>query len=298
MLLVLVGIIPLLIFNFGYQYVEYRTDVVATGTRTLALARAMSQLIEGELNARVLALQTLANDRALYDNDVEAFRRRAQIFVDRQFPGANIVLLRPDGQMVMNLRMRGVPLPVRPDLGSLQQVLTTGTPAVSNLFPGARTSRPILAIDVPVMADDGSIRYVLAMNPSLDTFDAIIRRQHFPESWVVSVFDRKAVIAARFPNAIKFVGHEASASLLQPLQTQDEGIVDTTSLEGTDLQSAFSHGEQFGWAVAIGIPHHELTGPVISNAVKTFGAGCAMLVMGLGFAHFAARRIAGPINSL
>ena len=74
MLLVLVGIIRLLIFNFGYQNLEYRSDVVATGTRTLALARTMSQLIEGELNARVLALQTLASDRALYDNDVEAFR--------------------------------------------------------------------------------------------------------------------------------------------------------------------------------------------------------------------------------
>jgi len=298
MLLVLVGIVPLLIFNFGYQYIEYRSDVAATGTRTLALARTMSQLIEGELNARVLALQTLASDRALHDNDVEAFRQRAQIFVDGQFPGANIVLLRPDGQMIMNLRMRGVALPVRPDLGSIRQVLTTGAPSVSNLFEGARTARLVLAIDVPVKADDGSIRYVLTMNPSLDIFDAIIRRQHFPESWVVSVFDRKAVIAARFPNAIKFVGHEASSTLFQPLQTRDEGILDTTSLEGANLQTAFSHGDQFGWAVAIGIPHHELTGPVISSAVKTFGAGCMMLVIGLALAHFASRSIAGSINSL
>ena len=292
MLLALVGVIPLLIFDFGNQYLAYRSDVAATGTRTLALARMMSQLVEGELSGRILALQTLANDRALQDNDVEAFRQRAQIFVDKQFPGANIVLLRPDGQMVMNLRIRQGPLPIRPDLSSIQQVIATGAPAVSNLFQGARTARLVLAIDVPVKAEDGSVRYVLAMNPNLDMFEAIIKRQHFPESWVVSVFDRKAVIAARFPNAIKFVGHEASATLLQPLQTQDLGIVDTTSLEGTDLQSAFSHGDQFGWAVAIGIPHHELIASVVSHAVKTFWVGCAMLMIGLGLAHFAARRIA------
>jgi hypothetical protein len=154
-----------------------------------------------------------------------------------------------------------------------------------------------LGIDVPVKVEDGSIRYILTMNPSLDTFDRIIQRQHFPESWVISVFDRKAVIAARVPNAFKFVGHEASPDLLQALHTHDEGIIDSTSLEGTDLQSVFSHGEQFGWAVAIGIPRNEITGPVISGAIKTFAAGCAMLLIGLALAHFVARSIAGPINA-
>lgn len=296
MLLIAVGVVPLLLFNVGYQYFQYRADVATTGSRTLALAHTMSQLIEEELQARILVMQSLASAEAVRDWDVEDLRRRAQAVVDQQFPEANIVLVRPDGQVLMNLRIPpDAPLPVRPALDSIRQVLATGNPAVSNLFTGARTGRPVIAIDVPVKGNDGSIRYILSMNPRLDAFDDVIRNQHFPADWVVSIFDRKGINVARYPNSVKFIGHPASASLLGTLQSQDEGIIETTSLENIRLLSAFSHGERFGWSVAIGVPRAEVVGPVITGALKTLLAGFAVLVIGLLLALYVAKGITAPV---
>ena len=56
LLLVIASVMPLLAFNLGSQYLQYRTAVTATGRQTLELARTMSQVVEQELTARMVAL--------------------------------------------------------------------------------------------------------------------------------------------------------------------------------------------------------------------------------------------------
>src|SRR6266851_4094604 len=298
-LLVVASVVPLLAFSLGNQYLEYREEVANTGNQTLALARSISLLIEDELQARIAALQTLTVSRRLQAGDLDGFRRQAETVVAQQFPGANILLLKEDGQQVMNTILpAGAPLPVRPNLESTRQVFATGRPAVSNLYQGAVGPRPVVAIDVPVKGPDGSVAYVLSLNPRLAVFADAIRRQDLPATWVVSVFDRHGVNIARVPNADRFVGHEASPSLFGPLQAAREGILETTSLEGIPLLTVFSHTEPFGWAVAIGVPRAELTGPALSTALRTLATGGGLFAVGLALALYAARRIAGPIESL
>ena len=298
-LLVVASVVPLLAFSLGNQYLEYREEVANTGNQTLALARSISLLIEDELQARIAALQTLTVSRRLQAGDLDGFRRQAETVVAQQFPGANILLLKEDGQQVMNTILpAGAPLPVRPNLESTRQVFATGRPAVSNLYQGAVGPRAVVAIDVPVKGPDGSVAYVLSLNPRLAVFADAIRRQDLPATWVVSVFDRHGVNIARVPNADRFVGHEASPSLFGPLQAEREGILETTSLEGIPLLTVFSHTAPFGWAVAIGVPRAELTGPAFSTALRTLAIGGGLFAVGLALALYAARRIAGPIESL
>jgi len=45
-LLVVASVVPLLGFALGYQYVEYRTDIAATGDQILTLARSMTQVVD------------------------------------------------------------------------------------------------------------------------------------------------------------------------------------------------------------------------------------------------------------
>jgi HAMP domain-containing protein len=156
----------------------------------------------------------------------------------------------------------------------------------------------VVAIDVPVETSDGTVVYVLSLHPDLDVFAEIIRHQHLPQTWIASVIDSRGVNIARFPHPEAFVGHQASPSFLGPLLAKREGIVESTSLEGIRLLSAFSHGEKFGWAVGIGVSREELTGPVASQARNTLAAGAALLAIALALALYAARGIAGPIESL
>ena len=72
-LLVVASVVPLLGFALGYQYVEYRTDIAATGDQILTLARSMTQVVDALLQARISALETLATSSALEPTTSIAF---------------------------------------------------------------------------------------------------------------------------------------------------------------------------------------------------------------------------------
>jgi signal transduction histidine kinase/ActR/RegA family two-component response regulator len=299
LLLVVASVMPLLAFSLGSQYLQYRQAVDSTGQRTLELARSMTQVVEQELQARMVALQVLALSPALRGDDIAGFREQAQAVIAQQFPGSNLILLREDGQQLMNtLLPPQASLPVRPNLESLRQVFATAAPAVSDLYMGAIGPRLVVAIDVPVKRDDGSVAYVLSTNPVLEDFAAIIRRQQLRAGWLVSVFDRHGINVARTPNSERFVGLPASADMLGHLLAEREAKFENVSREGIELVSAFSHSARFGWGVAVGVPRAELTAPAVSAATRTLAAGAILLALSLIMALLVARQITGPIAAL
>lgn len=299
-LLVVAGVLPLLVFSLWRQYLEYQADIASTGRQTLELARSLSLRVEQELRAHIAILQVLALSPALKTGDFDSFRTQAEALAAQQFPGSNILLLRADGQQLMNTAVPlGAPLPVRQHMETLREVFATGRPAVSNLYYGIVVRRPVVSIEVPVKGDDGQVVYSLSVNPPLETFAEVIRRQRSPESWVMSVFDGQGVNVARAIHPEQFIGRKAGAQLLVRLLAEHEGIIDGgTSREGIPVVAAFSHTPSFGWAVAIGVPRVELTAPAFNATMRTLAAGGAMLAISLALALFAARQIAGPIAVL
>jgi PAS domain S-box-containing protein len=298
-LLVMACVTPLVGFSLGQNYLNYRDNVAMTGERTRELARSMSLQVDQELQARIAVLQSMAVSSSLQAGDLERVRAQAETVVAEQFPDSNILLLKEDGEQVMNTFVpAGAPIPPRPSLESTRQVFATGRPAVSNLFQGAVRARPVVAIDVPVKGPDGTVIQVLSLSPNLGAFGDSIRRQHLPAQWVIAVFDRRGVIIARIPAGDSFIGHEAALSLHGPLQAERDGIVESTSLEGIPLLTAFSDAGRFGWKVAIGVPRGELTAPALSAALRTLAVGGGLLLVSLALALYAARRIGGPIESL
>src|SRR5262249_55810449 len=116
----------------------------------VATARALMLALDRYLAAGQTAVEVLAKSRELETDDFAAFHQRASELI-RQLPGNNIVLRDEYGQQLVNtLRPFGDPLPRDPDDGAFVQVLTTGKPAVSNLFFGPVAKRFLFAIEVPV----------------------------------------------------------------------------------------------------------------------------------------------------
>jgi signal transduction histidine kinase len=299
LLLVVACVLPLLGFSLVGQYLQYRQAVDATGRQTLELVRSMSVVVEQELRTRMVALEVLALAPALQHNDITAFRMEAEAVIDQQFPGSNLIILREDGQQLMNtLLPLGAPLPVRPDMTSARHVFATGQPTVSNFYIGAIGPRPVVAIDVPVKRDDGSVMYVLSTNPQLEDFADIIRRQQLPTTWIASIFDRRGVNVARTPNPERFIGQRAGPELLPRLLVEPEGVLESTSREGIPLVSAFSHSPRFGWAVAVGVPRADVVAPALTAATHTLAVGAILLAGALALAALLARQITGPIATL
>jgi two-component sensor histidine kinase len=284
--------LPLIVFAAAIVFMNYQADRKEASTRILEVTRSMMLVVDRELHSTVAALRVLALSLALQRDDLKAFRQQVESFL-RDYPeGANLVVADRSGQQVLNMAVpEGAPLPMRVNLQALKDVLDTARPVVTNLFVGAVLQRPLIAVDVPVMRN-GQVAYVLSFNPPLDVFTDIIRRQQPTPGWVVSVFDRAGVNVARTPNPERFVGQRASPSLYPALMAKSEGLLETVSLEGTPLLSAFSRSSSTGWSVAIGVPRRTLAEPLWRSLGLTIGTGLVFLFTGLAFALRMASRIA------
>ncbi|TDH64143.1 hypothetical protein E2C06_01990 [Dankookia rubra] len=299
-LLVLASVLPLVGYNLVGGYAAYRVDRDHAAREALDLARSLARSVESELRARIAVLEVLALSRTLAAGDLAGFRTEAEAVVARQTPGANILLLREDGQQLMNTIVPpGVPLPARQYLDNQRRVFATGGALVSNVFVGMVQQRPLLGVDVPVRRADGSVGLILALNPTLDAFEPLLRRDRASSGWILSIFDRVGARVARVPDGARLVGTPVDAALLRAWGTGDaEGSLETAAAEGRPFLTAFSRVPGIGWGVAVAIPLAELTRPAVRSAVTSLAVGLAFLVLGLGLAHLVARGISRPILAL
>jgi PAS domain S-box-containing protein len=298
-LLVVASILPLTSFTLVRRYLDYREAVENAGQKTLELTRGLAIAIGKDLQARIAVLEVMARSRSLQEGNLDAFRIQAETVMSDQFPGSNILLLRENGQQVMNTRLPpGTPLPARRNLQSLRQVFATGRPAVSDVFEGVVAQLPLISIDVPVKRLDGTVAYVLSLNPPFDAFADTIRRQRLPDGWIASVVDRQGVAVARNRDPERHVGQKVVPALLERLTAEPEGVLITTSREGIEVVSAFSHVQPYGWAVATGLPFSDLTGPAIDAVLRVLGVAGAALLISLILAGIVARQVTGPMLTL
>ncbi|MEJ0070955.1 MAG: hypothetical protein WDO24_21990 [Pseudomonadota bacterium] len=189
-------------------------------------------------------------------------------------------------------------MPIRQNLETLKRVFETGLPAVSDLYPGAGVGHLVVGIEVPVKRADGTVSFVLTLSPSLDMFETAIRRQQPPISMIIAVLDREGAIVARIPNPKQFVGQHPLPRFMAQFNREREGVLEATSLEQTSVVTAFSHGERFGWSVAIGVPKADLIEPALQSVERTLAAAGVVLGLSVILALVLARQITRPIGLL
>ncbi len=297
-LLVLAGVLPLLCYNLANVYLDYRQARERTSRQSLELARGLALAVEGELKARIAALEVLALANSLARGDLATFRAQAQAVVALQQPGANILLLRTDGQQLVNTAVSAeVPLPRRVALENLQRVLATGRPAVSDLYPGLVVRRPVVAIEVPVRGPAGGIDMVLAMNPGLAAFEDVIRRQRPEGGWTISLVDRAGNRIARVPDGERMIGQPISANFRQSW-TAEEGSIELIGADGVAVLGGYRRLPEAGWTVAVSLARDQLSGPALRAGGLALAVGLGLLGFGLLLANWVARGITGPIAAL
>ncbi|MBL6080892.1 hypothetical protein JMJ56_23030 [Belnapia sp. T18] len=297
---------PLVALNLALVHIGYRNARAQASGQALNVARGLALALEGELRGRTLALEVLANSRALAGGDLDTFRIQAEALVARQAPGADILLLRADGQQLMNTAApRGVPLPARTHLVNQRRVLETQRPATSDLYFGLVVRRPVVAIDVPVPGpvaglDGAASGLILSLNPPLDAFDALIRRQQPGVDWIIAVIDRAGVRVARLPDPERFVGQKVTPELLERWGAgAAEEVMDAVSPDGERVISAVVRlPEPFGWGVAVAVPEAELTRPAVRTALALLAGELAVLALGILLARRIALGVLRPVTEL
>jgi PAS domain S-box-containing protein len=282
----------LLLWQFSQaERVRYQTDA-------LELSQRISAAIDRELTGLTAALEALATSPALQPGgDLAAFDAQARAVLRTR--GSFIAMRDRTGQQVINTsRPFGAPLPVSSDpvlLETDRQVFETGQPVISDLYTGAATRLQLVLIDGPVLRN-GAVAF--ALNIALDParLADVLVASASPD-WTVAIIDRRDRIIARSRQHERFIGSEATPSL-RASSTGNGGTWIGTTLEGTEVFSAYTRSPLSGWRIAVGIPASVIQAPL--RRLTWVLAGSTLVVLGLSIAAaaWASRGIASPLRQL
>ncbi|MCW2239636.1 sensor histidine kinase [Azospirillum canadense] len=297
MLLVLACALPLAAFAgvLSYQFVQAQSRILQDQVRERV--DALSQAVDRYISETEVSLEVLATSPALQQGDLRSFH--AQIMEAVKKRGVGIVLLDTTGQQLVTTNLAfGEPLPRRTDLETLNRVVATGRPQISDLTIAAVQQRPILSVEVPVFVV-GRLTYVLAMGITPEALGKVIRSQNFPPEWTVAVRDRKGIIAARSRDAARFIGQPGNPRMTEPsARADEEAWYEAVDLEGRAVYGNFVRSTLTGWSVVVGVPRETVVTPFRSLAGLVAAAAAGVLLVGLLLAARVARGITRPLYRL
>src|SRR6266851_4815771 len=141
--------------------------------------------VDREIRSVQVSLQILASSPSLQQGDMEAFA--SQIREALKVQGLAIGLHDATAEELVSTTRPYGELPARKtNRETVDRVVSTGKPHISNLFTGTVLQRPILTVGVPVFRDDKVI-YVLTMALDPAHLSAVLRDQNIPFDWTAGV---------------------------------------------------------------------------------------------------------------
>lgn len=296
-ILVLACVIPmataagLLLADF---YQRGRQQVINS---TMTRAQATAAALDREFDNGMAALQALATSRQLRDGDLAGFHDRAsEALVNLH--ADSLVLVGLDGSLLMSTRRPfGTPLPKLPRTPLLKQILATGQPGVSALFPGPLAGQLIYTVGVPVRRD-GEIALTLNATATPAQLDALLKTQQLPGTWRAGIIDSKGKIAVRSHDTARYLGQPVTPALAAHMAQASEGGFESLTLDGIAVYTVYSTAPRSKWVVAMGIPLDELTAGLRRALAWLVCGTLAALVLGLALAWRMSRAVAGSVQAL
>ncbi|MFT3857567.1 MAG: sensor histidine kinase [Aquabacterium sp.] len=263
-----------------------------------ALARAVAANLDRDLASVESGLRVLATSGALATADLPAFDAQARMALPHQHI-TNYVLIDADGRQRLNtLRPMGSPLPAQGGPPELRRVFDEDRSVLTDLFTGPVTGQPILAMAVPVRRK-GQTLYSLGAGLAPRRVAGLLQAHNLPSEWIAAVLDSKGRIVARNRDMDRFLGKSAVPALVNAAHAHREGVVETVTLEGIPVITAYSRSDLFDWSVGVGIPQAALTRELKHAMLVLVGATAVAFALALLLTWWlAVHRIVAPADRL
>lgn len=282
---------------FFHMYQDGRARLEKT---TIETARALVQVVDGELMRAQAIAQALSTSDRLARGDLAGFHRQASAVLQTTGIGVNIVLRDASGARILDtLRPYGEPYPSNINLAHVRRVFASGKPATSDVFIGPVSGMPTMAIYVPVLSN-GRVAYVLGIGVGLERFSNILRQQRLPPGWITAIADQNGTAAARTQNERLFVGKTVPPRIVPSLKAKSasEGSIETPTLEGIPSLVSYSRSAFSQWSVLIAIPLLSFEQDLM-RTVFPLGLGIAILFgVSAALAWVVGGRIARSVQAL
>src|SRR6185369_6568230 len=272
----------------------YQRETASAHQQLRETTRALSLVVDRELDKRAAIARTLATSPALAQTNWHAFYDQAKAAVEGS--GNWIVVVDHDDQLLNTAVPFGTVLPKRtwqPD----RPLATGDRPEVSNLRIGPVTQQPVLVVFSAEHAFTPT-RYNVGVVFSPAALQGMLAEQRLPQGWIAAVLDREQTIVARTPNPQMRVGERAQPTLIAALKAHPEGFIESVTLDGVDMLAFYSRSPGHGWAFVIGVPTEVMALGARRAAWESAIGASLLLVFGIGLAAWAAQRIRQPIVRL
>ena len=292
--LVVACLAPTLLALVAMSYVDYRVREAALFGAAVAQARTMMALVDRDLEAVESGLRGLATAAVAGDGDVGRLHERLRVAQKSQaFDG--YYLIDRDGRQ----RLAAPSTSTRPEselATHLKAVFETGKPELTGVFAPSVERAPIVAMGVPVWKGD-AVAYTLAVALAPDAILASARRS-MPDGWIAAIIDRDGNIAARSRDGERYVGQQATPSLLAAIDGRSEGTSETMTKDDGAMLTAFSRSTRGEWTVAVGVPKTLLVAPLHRSIAWLALAALAVLGFVLWFAYRISHAVTRAVDDL
>ncbi len=272
----------------------YERELASGHERLRETTRALSLVVDRELDKRAAVARTLAASPAIAAGDLRAFHAQAKAAVAGS--GDWVVLIENADQVLNTSVPFGTPLPRRtwtPD----RPLAQGDRMEVSNLRIGPVTGKPVLA----VFAGVGSVvpaRYNVGVVFTPAALQTIISDQRVPDGWIADVVDREHQVVARTPDPVRWVGSRVPPDLVRAIDAEPEGFIDSTSLDGVQALAFYGRSPVHGWTFVIGVPRQILVGAARRAVWQAASGALVLSAFALALAVWAGGRISRPIVAL
>ncbi len=247
--------------------------------RIVQVLEALIADIDRDMDRRIALLETLSTSPSLVAEDWSGFYRQAK---DSLRGRAYIVLVGRDGRQIINTFVPfGEEPKVTGDPATLQKMVQTGEPVVSDLFTSLVVKRPVYNVSIPVLRDN-AVRYVMSLGLLPEDLHALLQSQGLPPDWSAAIWDGNGVTMARTRDQERLLGTAVPRHLME---LPPGKVVRTTNIVGEEALIAVGHGQWGNWTIDVSFPA-ALVDRQLRDSLLFWGATLLLvggLVVGLAF---------------
>jgi two-component system sensor histidine kinase UhpB len=232
----------------------------------LGRARTAMSEIDSELRGNILTVQAIVSSRSVEKSDVRGIYDEFRRVLGSQPGWLNIGLLSSTGSQLFNAVLPfGAPGGVQVDQDSLERALERATPQIGNVALGPAIDRAATRVRVPVLAD-GKVRFVVSVPLKPQLFEALLRDQHLPESWHITLMDgNRRLIAAVPPKAAE--AEDTVEARRKAIKRALEGFTQVVREDGSEVYTSYVTSSFSGWTINIAVPKESVEAAAWKGAV-------------------------------
>lgn len=272
-------------------HANYEREEAAARRHIQDLGDSLNNAIQRELDNAGIMARALAASSALRDGDIARFQEEARAAV----AGTHlwVVLLDPQRQ-IANTRL---PSPqVLPRVAGAPFVAGPGT-EIHFVERGALSQAPVIRVLAPELGVRPP-RYNVAVSLDPAVIQAMLMGPVYPVGSLAAVVDRDHRVMARTRDPQKWLGAEATGDVRRRLVAGESGFAPSVTLDGVPSLTYLSRRSDHGWSVVMALPLATLTESARRLTLHATAASALLLLIGLGVALYASRRIAGAVSAL